>query len=239
MPKLPEVNPDITSESALNMILASIAMEELALSHIINAEGEKLQYIIGTLKCNCDKDPSTSEVLEINKSITELLDVVSHNQMLLKGKMDKAINALSFIHSEQNKNHKCSSVFSNSKSVVWRDCEILNWQKECLNGKCACLDKCGNIILTAKGRYKISFALNVEAECKSEVAIDVGLIKGKKEITIYTYRDCIHAANTFTTLTMSGILIENTEDCPICLSLKLICPNILLLEKSLISIVEI
>ena len=38
----------MTREEALTMIIASIAMEELALSHILNAEGEKLQYVLGT-----------------------------------------------------------------------------------------------------------------------------------------------------------------------------------------------
>lgn len=48
MPSFPPNGADMTQEEALTMIIASIAMEELALSHILNAEGEKLQYILGT-----------------------------------------------------------------------------------------------------------------------------------------------------------------------------------------------
>ena len=44
MPSFPPNGADMTQEEALTMIIASIAMEELALSHILNAEGEKLQY---------------------------------------------------------------------------------------------------------------------------------------------------------------------------------------------------
>ena len=82
----------MTREEALTMIIASIAMEELALSHILNAEGEKLQYILGTLPgtkpCACPQD-----VLAVNKSVTSLLDVVAQNQMLLKGKLEKVLEA--------------------------------------------------------------------------------------------------------------------------------------------------
>ena len=49
MPTFPVVDPPIDREDAVNQILSSIAMEELGLSHILNAEGEKLQYILGTL----------------------------------------------------------------------------------------------------------------------------------------------------------------------------------------------
>ena len=80
----------MTREEALTMILASIAMEELALSHILNAEGEKLQYILGTLPgaspCACPQD-----VLAVNKSVTALVEAVSQNQMLLKNKLDQVL----------------------------------------------------------------------------------------------------------------------------------------------------
>ena len=82
----------MTREEALTMIIASIAMEELALSHILNAEGEKLQYILGTLPgmepCACPH-----EVLSINKSVTALLEAVTQNQMLLKNKLERALEA--------------------------------------------------------------------------------------------------------------------------------------------------
>ena len=92
MPSFPQNGADLTREEALTMIIASIAMEELALSHIINAEGEKLQYILGTLPgtkpCACPQD-----VLAVNKSVASLLDVVAQNQMLLKSKLEKVLEA--------------------------------------------------------------------------------------------------------------------------------------------------
>lgn len=75
------------------MIIASIAMEELALSHIVNAEGEKLQYILGTLPCWHRSCASPQEILAVNKSVKGLLDTVAQNQMLLKGKLEMALEA--------------------------------------------------------------------------------------------------------------------------------------------------
>ena len=49
MPTFPQIDPPLTREGSLNEIIASIAAEELSLSHILNAEGEKLQYVLGTL----------------------------------------------------------------------------------------------------------------------------------------------------------------------------------------------
>ena len=41
-PKFPQIDPPLTREGSLNEIISSIASEELSLSHILNAEGEKL-----------------------------------------------------------------------------------------------------------------------------------------------------------------------------------------------------
>lgn len=90
MPSFPTHGADMTREEAITMIIASIAMEELALSHILNAEGEKLQYILGTLPgtspCACPQD-----VLAVNKSVTDLVEAVTQNQMLLKNKLSQVL----------------------------------------------------------------------------------------------------------------------------------------------------
>ncbi len=90
MPSFPPNGADMTREEALTMIIASIAMEELALSHILNAEGEKLQYILGTLpgSCSC---AGPQDVLAVNKSVAALVEMVMQNQMLLKNKLSQVL----------------------------------------------------------------------------------------------------------------------------------------------------
>ncbi|MET3210200.1 UNVERIFIED_CONTAM: hypothetical protein ABIC26_003148 [Paenibacillus sp. PvR008] len=45
MPGIPDINPliSLTRKEVIHMILASIAMEEMGLSNILHAEGEKIQ----------------------------------------------------------------------------------------------------------------------------------------------------------------------------------------------------
>lgn len=84
-------NPDITRDDAVNQILSSVAMEELGLSHIINAEGEKLQYILGTLPGITGPAATIEDLLNANESIQNLLQNASYNQLLLKSKMQQAL----------------------------------------------------------------------------------------------------------------------------------------------------
>ncbi len=93
MPSYPPNGADMTREQAITMIVASIAMEERALSHIIDAEGEKLQYILGKLEGDCSPHACANEVLEVNKSVAKMLDIVMQNQLLLKNKLATALEA--------------------------------------------------------------------------------------------------------------------------------------------------
>lgn len=86
--------PDYKLEDSLKLILASIAMEESGLSHIINAEGEKLQFALAILEKSTDKQEALDQILCVNKSIKNLIDSIVQMQILLKGKMECAVGAL-------------------------------------------------------------------------------------------------------------------------------------------------
>lgn len=93
MPSFPIVDPPIDREDAVNQILSSIAMEELGLSHILNAEGEKLQYILGTLPGLSGPPATVSDVLAANESVRDLLEATVQNQLFLRAKMQGALEA--------------------------------------------------------------------------------------------------------------------------------------------------
>jgi hypothetical protein len=92
MPSFPTM-PDLPRECAVDQILASIAMEELGLSHIINAEGEKIQFAVGTLDGVTGPGATIDDVLDINDSVNQTLSSVAQNQMFLRSKMMSALGA--------------------------------------------------------------------------------------------------------------------------------------------------
>lgn len=92
MPTFPQIDPPLTREGSLNEIIASIAAEELSLSHILNAEGEKLQYILGTLP-GLGEAATLAEVIQINQSVQDTMSNIMEQQMLLSGKLSAAMTA--------------------------------------------------------------------------------------------------------------------------------------------------
>ena len=93
LPSFPNVDPPIQQENAVNQILSSIALEELGLSNILNAEGEKLQYILGTLPGLSGPAAAVEDVLSANESVRDLLKTAVQNQLFLKSKMQEALEA--------------------------------------------------------------------------------------------------------------------------------------------------
>lgn len=90
-PNIPNITPiiSLSRDECINLILSSIAMQELGLSHIMNAEAEKIKYVIGTLsKKGANPPPTLEEINKVNCSVRDVLKEVVRTEMVLQTKMD-------------------------------------------------------------------------------------------------------------------------------------------------------
>lgn len=87
MPNIPNITPIISLErcEVIDLLLSSIALEEIGLSHILNAEGEKLQCFLKT-RPHCPHD-----FLKINDSVNQMLRTIVKSQMLLQFKLEDVL----------------------------------------------------------------------------------------------------------------------------------------------------
>jgi len=84
------VIPSVTQEQALADLLESVALEEVAIAHFINAEAEKIQAIGALLEGN-QMDLST--VIDFERSVAGVLQTAIKMQMLLEFKLEDVLNA--------------------------------------------------------------------------------------------------------------------------------------------------
>ena len=89
-------------------------MEELALAHILNAEGEKLQYFLGTLQ-GTEKPVGVTicDILAANESVRKTIRDIAKAEMILQFKMESAIEL------DGDESELCRK--SVKGKVVWND----------------------------------------------------------------------------------------------------------------------
>ncbi|MFC8685669.1 collagen-like protein, partial [Brevibacillus porteri] len=94
-PNIPNITPTIHigRDEALNLMLSSLAMEELGLSHILNAEAEKIQYALGTIPGLSGPGATIADLLELNKSVRDMLEATTKQDMLLQKKLEAVLDA--------------------------------------------------------------------------------------------------------------------------------------------------
>lgn len=103
-PNIPNISPNIPSSTAnlisnreqvRRLLLASIALEELSSAHLLNAEAEKLQTVLGTTnpgRLVGVTANSLTQLLSVNRSVERTLrDLIKH-QMLLQFKLEDVLN---------------------------------------------------------------------------------------------------------------------------------------------------
>ena len=96
MPSYVDTVPVLDRESVINQILASIALEELALSHVINAEGEKIQFALGTLQIpdrGLSGGITIANLVGLNSSVAATLQAAAESQAALTRKLEAVLAA--------------------------------------------------------------------------------------------------------------------------------------------------
>lgn len=163
LPNIANINPEITIDrcDALNLLLSSLAMNELSISHLLNAEGEKIQYALGTLH-GINHQASLEEVLAINDSANQLLKNIIKFQLISQMKLEE-INLLDL------RSPNCSTTPPSPDPCPPKPCPNPCPPKPCPPDPCppnpcsSCCDElpsCGNIVEDvyelANNIYKIS-----------------------------------------------------------------------------------
>jgi hypothetical protein len=80
---MPVITPgEGTREQAITDIISSVALQEAALAHILNAEGEKMQAIIAMPGVTPD------QLLDLNRSVSQMVSAVTRLEMTLQSKLE-------------------------------------------------------------------------------------------------------------------------------------------------------
>lgn len=135
MPTIPNITPiiNITREKAINMLMASIAMEEMGLSNIINAESEKIKYVLNQHHCN---SATIQEVKDINQSVEKVMRSIMKIQFLLQDKLENIINIIPKEKPHYNPTcndcikNKCTpilSIIGNACGYIDNNCDPSNY----------------------------------------------------------------------------------------------------------------
>ena len=80
---MPIITPGTrTRKQAITDLIASVALQETALSHVLNAEGEKMQAIIAM------PGVTPEQLMELNDSVTKLVNAITRLEMMFQAKLE-------------------------------------------------------------------------------------------------------------------------------------------------------
>lgn len=80
---MPVITPgDRTGEQVITDLIESIAMQERALSHILNAESEKMQSVINM------EEVTAQQLLQLNRSVEHMINTATRLETILQTKLE-------------------------------------------------------------------------------------------------------------------------------------------------------
>ena len=79
---MPIIRPGtITREEAVGNIIESVAIEEAALAHILNAESEKLLAVVN------NPQSTAEELMAVNRAVRNAINAITRLEVMLQGKL--------------------------------------------------------------------------------------------------------------------------------------------------------
>lgn len=130
MPNIPNITPTISLErcEVVNLLLSSIAMEEIGLSKILKAEGNKLSYFLN------EQEHCLHDYLQLNDSIIQTIRSVIKSQILLQLKLEDVVQLSE--NSGCNKKKKDHDCHCHKQKCT---CPPKKHHcKKCCSSKCSC-----------------------------------------------------------------------------------------------------
>ena len=80
---MPVITPGTgTRDQAITDIVESVALQQTAMSHILNAEGEKMQAIIAM------PNVTPAQLMALNQSVTQMINAATKFEMMLQTKLE-------------------------------------------------------------------------------------------------------------------------------------------------------
>jgi len=196
-PNIPDITPEIsiTFEDAIILLLASIALEEMSLSELMDVEKNKILYVLKEFK---HKDTTLQDVIDINKSVDDTIKTLIKMQMLLQFKLENIIKVLptTTAHTKASTTPTCStttkkecgcSIMGKGKGRVTNECDEFFCQIAEIQAFAFSRDSKSRFV-----RYSVknddeslcmtASSYNVKLECPSENNIDKIEIHGKGHV---------------------------------------------------------
>jgi len=193
-PNIPNITPviSIDRDDAINLLLSSIALEELGLSHILNAEGEKIQYMLGGMReAAPPASPTVEQMLALNESVRQTLDTAVKHEMHLYSKLETVLGLLQAEKKTAAKGAPGPGSFAGPPAPAWTAAHAFaastSNQTVAISGAGAAIRFPDNQVLVgvtknaantaftvpATGHYLVTYTVNIELAASEFIALTV------------------------------------------------------------------
>ncbi len=200
-PIIPDIKPviELTCEDALNLLLVSIAQEEISLVKLIDAESQKIQFFVDKCKCN---ENYTQEAIIANNSVSEIISNIYKIEKILQSKLENVeriicakkdhlkckpkVCASTICHEEYLKKCECSA-FGKANGVVSNKMDLFYFKRSTLRVDLSTSNQCNNnvnyfIQNNEQSLYFTTCYENIKIKCIKNKSLKV-IIWGKGLLT--------------------------------------------------------